>query len=83
MNITHKVDEPLECLKPVGAGSFFVAQNLLKHFNPVHHAIVMIGECVLMLVLRTEAVALFGKTRSVLRDIDKVPVVAFVTLFSH
>src|SRR6476661_5665548 len=83
MQITHKVDEPLERLKPVCPGGFFVAQSLLKHLNPVHHAVVMVSQRVLMFVLRTEAVALFGKTGSVFRNVDKVPVVAFVTFFSY
>jgi hypothetical protein len=36
-----------------------------------------------MFILRAEAVALIGKASSIFRNIDKVPVVAFVTFFSH
>src|SRR5579864_1011965 len=82
LKIAHKVDEPLKRLKPVSAGSFFVAQNSLKHLNPVNHAVVVVSQCVLMFVLGAEAVALFRKAGSVLRDIDKVPVIAFVALLS-
>jgi len=43
----------------------------------------MVGERHPLLVLRAEAVALFGKAGSVFRNIDKVPVVAFVALFPY
>ena len=59
MQIAHKVDEPFKGLKPVGTRGFFVAQDFLKHLDAVNHAVVMVSECILMFILRAEAVAIF------------------------
>src|SRR5579859_2599994 len=82
MKITHKMDEPLKRFQPVGPGSFFIAKNFLKHLNPIHHAVVMVSRSILMFILRAETVALFRETSSIFWNIDKVPIVAFVALFS-
>src|SRR5689334_18489437 len=75
--------EPLERLQPVGGGGVFIAQDFLKYLNSVNYAVVMVSIGVLMLVLGTEAVALIGKAGRIFWDVDKVPAVAFVALFSY
>src|SRR5580765_6692695 len=42
-----------------------------------------VGEGVLVLVLRAEAITLLGKPLSIFRNIDKVPAEAFVALLTH
>src|SRR3981081_1706786 len=71
MQVAHKRDDPFKRCQPVARRSFFIAQYFLETFNAVHHAVVMIGERVFMLVLWTEAVALFGKAGCILWYIDK------------
>src|ERR1700720_1997780 len=83
VQISHKMDDPFKRFQPVARRSFFIAQYSLKTFNTVYHAVVMIGKRILVFVLGTEAVTLFRKSGCILWYIDKVPVVAFVALFSH
>src|ERR1035441_2018425 len=56
---------------------------MLEHFDPIHHAVVMVGCRALVLALGQKTVPLVGEARSVLGNIDKMPVVGFVALGSN
>src|SRR5215472_4290898 len=80
MQIADEMDYPLERFQPVGARSFLIAENAAKDFNAIDHAIVVVSQGVLVLVLGPEAVALLREAGGFHGDVDKVPVVAFVAV---
>src|SRR5262247_2790080 len=83
MQVTYKMDNPFERLQAVGARGVFVTQDFLEHLNAVYNAVVVVGQGILVGVLGAETIALLIKPRSILGNVHKMPVVAFVTLFSY
>jgi len=83
MQVADKMDDPLQRLQSVVLRSVFIRQNLLEHFNPVHHAVVVVCYSVFLLILWTVAVALLRKASRIFRNVNKMPCVGFRPVLSH
>jgi len=82
MNVGNEVHEELERLVALGRAGVMIGENLLKDFDSIYYAIVVILAGRGKAGIRPIAVALFRETVGVPRDVDEVPAGGFRALIA-
>jgi hypothetical protein len=80
MHVADEVNEELQCFDTVIWWGLAVGENMPEYLDPIHHAVVVVGCRALVPAGRQKTVSLIRETRSILGNIDEMPVVGFVAI---